>query len=187
MIGQRRALINTDAKNEGDDQDAIVHALLSPSLDVRGIVPAHFGTWRSDQSMLESRQEVDLLLELMGRSGQVTVADGAPVPIADEATPVDSPGARLIIEESLLASVDDPLSVAFLGPLTDMASAILLDPGIVHRPVTVIWIGGEGHDDLGLRRKTEFNLSNDIAAANVVFDSGITLWQVPPIFSSSSE
>jgi inosine-uridine nucleoside N-ribohydrolase len=25
----------------------------------------------------------------------------------------------------------------------------------------------------------EFNLSNDIAAANVVFDSGITVWQVP--------
>ena len=69
--------------------------------------------------------------------------------------------------------------VAFLGPLTDMASAILLDPAIVDRPVTVIWIGGEGHDDLGLRRKMEFNLSNDIAAANVVFDSGITLWQVP--------
>lgn len=25
----------------------------------------------------------------------------------------------------------------------------------------------------------EFNLGNDIAAANVVFDSGITVWQVP--------
>ena len=25
----------------------------------------------------------------------------------------------------------------------------------------------------------EFNLRNDIAAANVVFDSGITVWQVP--------
>ena len=43
----------------------------------------------------------------------------------------------------------------------------------------MIWIGGEGHGDLGLPRKIEFNLSNDIAAANVVFDSGITVWQVP--------
>ena len=27
--------------------------------------------------------------------------------------------------------------------------------------------------------RIEFNLSNDIAAANVVFDSGIEVWQVP--------
>jgi purine nucleosidase len=179
VVTQRRAIINTDAKNEGDDQYAIVHALLSPSLDVRGIVPAHFGTWRSDQSMIDSRHEVELLLELMSMTGQVTVADGAAVPIADERTPTDSPGARLIIAESLLATADDRLYVAFLGPLTDMASAILLDPAIVDRPVTVIWIGGEGHGELGLRRSMEFNLSNDIAAANVVFDSSITLWQVP--------
>ncbi len=179
MVTHRRAIINTDAKNEGDDQYAIVHALLSPSLDVRGIVPAHFGTWRSDQSMIDSRHEVELLLELMSMTGQVTVADGAAVPIADERTPTDSPGARLIIAESLLATADDRLYVAFLGPLTDMASAILLDPAIVDRPVTVIWIGGEGHGELGLRRSMEFNLSNDIAAANVVFDSSITLWQVP--------
>jgi purine nucleosidase len=37
----RRVVINTDAKNEADDQFAIVHALLSPSLDVRGLIAAH--------------------------------------------------------------------------------------------------------------------------------------------------
>jgi inosine-uridine nucleoside N-ribohydrolase len=58
-------IIDTDAKNEADDQFAIVHALLSPTLDVRGIVPAHFGTRRTQQSMLESRAEVDLLLDLL--------------------------------------------------------------------------------------------------------------------------
>lgn len=176
---RRRVIINSDAKNEADDQYAIVHALLSPSLDVRGILPAHFGHWRSDRSMADSRAEVDLLLDLMGLAGQVPVANGAPEPIIDEQTAAESPGARLIIEEIRLASADDPLFVAFLGPLTDMASAILLEPEIVECPVTVIWIGGESYGDLGLPRKAEFNLSNDIAAANVVFDSGITLWQVP--------
>ncbi|HYI55385.1 MAG TPA: nucleoside hydrolase [Microlunatus sp.] len=181
---RRRVVIDTDAKNEADDQYAVVHALLSPSLDVRGVIPAHFGTWRSDRSMSDSRAEVDLLLELMGRPGQVPVADGAAAAIPDEHTPADSPGARLIIAESRLATVEDRLYVAFLGPLTDMASAILLDPSLVNRPITVIWIGGEGHDGLGLPRKTEFNLSNDIAAANVVFDSGVTVWQVPrPVYS----
>jgi inosine-uridine nucleoside N-ribohydrolase len=176
---RRRVIINTDAKNECDDQFAIVHALLSPSLEVRGLIPAHFGTRRSDRSMEESREEIDLLLKLMDLTGGVTVANGAATGIFDATTPQDSPGARLIIEESKLASDDDKLYVAFLGPLTDMASAILLDPAIVDRPVVVIWIGGVGYGGLESYPGIEFNLSNDITAANVVYDSGITVWQVP--------
>jgi inosine-uridine nucleoside N-ribohydrolase len=109
----------------------------------------------------------------------VTVADGAPEAIADGRTPQDSPGARLIVAESKLASAQDPLHVAFLGPLTDMASAILLDPEIVRRPVVVIWIGGVGYGGVETYPGVEFNLSNDITAANLVYDSGITIWQVP--------
>lgn len=78
MPSRRRIIINTDAKNEADDQYAIVHALLSPTLDVRGLVPAHFGTERGRDSLAQSRAEVDLLLELMGLTGQVLVADSAP-------------------------------------------------------------------------------------------------------------
>jgi inosine-uridine nucleoside N-ribohydrolase len=178
-MARRRVIVDTDAKNEADDQFAIVHALLSPTLDVRGLIAAHFGRRRSDRSMAESREEIDLLLRLMDLTGEVTVADGAAEPIADEATPRDSPGARLIIEESRLASPDDKLYVAFLGPLTDMASAILLDPGIVERDVVVIWIGGVGYGGIETYPGPEFNLGNDIAAANVVFGSGITVWQVP--------
>jgi purine nucleosidase len=175
----RRVIIDTDAKNEADDQYAIVHALLSPTLDVRGLIAAHFGTRRSTRSMQESREEIDRLLDLMNLRGKVTVADGAARAIADGRTPQDSPGARLIVEESKQASAEDPLYVAFLGPLTDMASAILLDPEIVRRPVVVIWIGGVGYAGVETYPGIEFNLSNDIAAANLVYDSGITIWQVP--------
>jgi purine nucleosidase len=176
---KRRVIIDTDAKNEADDQFAIVHGLLSPTFDIRGLIPAHFGTRRTDRSMEESREEIDLLLDLLGMTGSITVADGAAAAIPDERTPADSPGAQLIVEESKLAGPGDPLFVAFLGPLTDMASAILLDPEIVHREVVVIWIGGHGYQGFEPYPHIEFNLSNDIAAANVVFDSGITVWQVP--------
>jgi purine nucleosidase len=176
---RRRVIIDTDAKNEADDQFAIVHALLSPSLDIRGLTAAHFGTWRSDRSMEESREEIDLLLNLMGLEQQVTVANGASTGIPDEQTPRDSEGAQLIISESKLASREEPLFVAFLGPLTDMASAILLDPDIVNRDVVVIWIGGVGYGGVETYPGVEFNLRNDIAAANVVYDSGMTVWQVP--------
>lgn len=169
-----RVIVNTDAKNEADDQFAIVHALLTPSFELHGIIPAHFGTEKTKESLKASHDETMLLLRLMGLEGAVRVADGAPRAIPDEATPVDSPGARLIIEEALK---DDPrpLHVAFFGPLTDMASALLLEPRIAERNLRVIWIGG-GPWPVGGR---EYNLSNDVHAANVVMRSKVEVWQIP--------
>lgn len=171
---KKRVIVNTDAKNEADDQYAIVHAVLTPSFDLRGIIPAHFGTRRTTQSMQESYDETIKLLDLMGMRDQVRVEAGAPTAIPDESTPVDSPGARLIIEEAMK---DDsrPLYIAFYGPLTDMASALLLEPKIEERNIRVIWIGGGPWPSGG----PEFNLSNDIYAANVVMKSRLEVWQVP--------
>lgn len=179
-LRRRRVIVNTDAKNEADDQFAIVHALLSETLDVRGLVAAHFGSHRSTRSMAESREEIDLLLDLLQLDHDVPVANGAPHQLPDGATPVDSPGARLIIEEAHREG-DGPLYLAFLGPLTDMASALLLDPSIAERDLVVIWIGGHHYYDPTAPQepKVEFNLGNDVAAANVVMASSLTVWQVP--------
>ncbi|GAA3870800.1 nucleoside hydrolase [Tessaracoccus defluvii] len=171
-------IINTDAKNEADDQFAIVHALLSPSLQVEGIIPAHFGDRRSAHSLEESREEVDLVLRLLGMSERIVVANGAATALPDEDTPMDSPGARLIIHA---ARRPGRLFLIFLGPLTDMASALLLDPALRHnRDLTVVWIGGSPYDGVhGDEPAGEFNLSNDVAAANVVMRSGVAVWQIP--------
>ena len=169
-----RVIINTDAKNEADDQYAIVHGLLTPTFELHGIVPAHFGSIKSAHSLQDSHDEVMLLLRLMELEGKVTVADGAAGPIPDESTPMPSAGAELIVQEAMK---DDPrpLHVAFLGPLTDMASAILMEPRVAQRNLRVVWIGG-GYWPVGNR---EYNLSNDIHAANVVARSGIEIWQIP--------
>lgn len=174
---KRRLIVNTDAKNEADDQYAIVHALLSPSLDVVGIVPAHFGEGKSAHSMQDSRDEVDLLLRLLERD-DVVVFNGAPHAIPDPDTAVDSDGAQLIIRE---AHKPGPLFVIFLGPLTDMASALLLDPTIADHPdLTVVWIGGTPYDGItGGEARGEYNLSNDVISANVVFGSRLRVWQIP--------
>ncbi|HJB10934.1 MAG TPA: nucleoside hydrolase [Candidatus Brachybacterium merdavium] len=173
----RRVIINTDAKNEADDQFAIVHALLSETLDVRGLIAAHFGDSRSATSMLDSRAEIDLLLGHLNMPG-IRVENGAETALPDEGTAIDSSGARLIIEEAHRTDAG-PLQIAFLGPLTDMAAALLIDPKIVETDTTVIWIGGPGYGNREPGARSEFNLRNDIAAANVVFRSGIRIWQVP--------
>lgn len=167
-----RLIINSDAKNEADDQYAIVQALLSPKFDNRGIIAAHFGDEKSEHSMMDSYDEVIKVLDLMKFPRELAYK-GATHAMPDEKTPVESEGARLIIEEAMKNS-DDPLYVIFLGPLTDMASAYLMEPRIANR-LTCVWIGGAKYPEGGY----EYNLNNDIASARVVMNSEIPVWQIP--------
>lgn len=168
-----RVITDTDAKNEADDQFAIVQTLLSPKMETVGMIAAHFGTRRTEQSMEESYAELQTVFDRMGFPAEGLILRGAPHAMPDPATPVDSEGARRIIREAMK---DDarPLFVTFLGPLTDLASAYLLEPRIAGR-LTAIWIGGGAYPEGG----AEFNLSNDIHAANAVFASDLAVWQVP--------
>jgi len=172
-----RLIINTDAKNEADDQFAIVHALLTPRFKIKGIIAAQFEKTASmmnrKDTMQQSYDEIQKVLSIMDLQGQVPVYKGAAKALEKETDPQISEGAEAIVLEALK---DDPLPlyVVFLGPLTDMASALLMEPSIADK-LTVIWIGGGHYPEGGW----EYNLLNDIDAANVVFDSKVELWQVP--------
>ena len=176
---RRRVIISTDVANEADDAFAVAYALLSPSLDVRCVVPTHFGHREVRDSLAASRQELDRLLTAMGATDEVRVCDGSAHALPDYQTPVESDGAQAIIEE---AGRDDrkPLFLLVLGPLTDVASAYLMEPGIAEQDITVVWIGGPSNPpDPEPLYWPEFNLSNDLLAANVVFESQLRLWQIP--------
>ncbi len=168
-----RVITNTDAKNEADDQFAIVQTLLSPRCDNVGFIAAHFGVDRLADSMERSYKELELIFEKMNLPTKGNLFRGATHPLPDRVTPVDSEGAQLIIREAMK---DDsrPLFVTFMGPLTDLAAAYLIEPRIAGR-LTAIWIGGGVYPSGSI----EFNLANDIHAANVVFSSKIDVWQVP--------
>lgn len=168
-----RVITNTDAKNEADDQFAIVQAILSPKFDNKGFIAAHFGTDRCSDSMERSYQELKIIFEKMKLPERDNLYRGATHALSDLTTPVESEGAKLIIREAM-SEDKRPLYVLFMGPLTDMASAYLLEPAIANR-LTVIWIGGGCYPEGG----QEYNLKNDINAANVVYNSPIPVWQVP--------
>ena len=141
-------------------------------------MPAHFGSAKSPTSLQDSHDEVMLLLRLMELRARCRWPTAPRRPLADESTPAPSAGAELIVAEALK---DDPrpLHVAFLGPLTDMASALAAGARDRAARTWVIWIGG-GHWPVGGR---EYNLSNDIAAANVVARVGLEIWQIPmPVY-----
>lgn len=167
-----RLIVDTDAKNEADDQFAIVQALLSPKFENVGMVAAHYGTRHTD-SMERSYKELEILFDKMGFPKEGAIFRGAEHALTDKQTPVESEGARLIIEEAMKDD-DRPLFAIFLGPLTDLASALLIEPKIASR-MTAVWIGGGSYPAGGV----EFNLGNDIHGANVVFQSKMEIWQVP--------
>lgn len=172
-----RVIIHTDAKNEADDQYAIVHHLMTDKIVVKGLVGGHFNggfnTYGEGETAKASVAEINKLLDLMDLTGEYPVLLGSGFPMVDEQTPTDTEGARFIIDEAMK---DDPkpLFIACQGALTDVASAILLQPEICSR-MTIIWIGGGNYPEGGF----EFNLKQDIAAANVVFKSSVPIWQVP--------
>ena len=172
-----RVIVHTDCKNEADDQYAVAHHLMTPRFDVKGLVAGHF--WKNPQQYGElgtaqaSYDEIIKVMDLMGLKDQYLVKLGAPRGLEDEKTPIDSEGARLIIEEAMK---DDkrPLYIACQGAVTDVASALLMKPEIADR-MTVIWIGGGDYPKGGF----EFNLMMDIHAVNVIFSSKVPVWQVP--------
>ncbi|MGH8954590.1 MAG: nucleoside hydrolase [Microbacterium sp.] len=168
-----RAVISSDVANEADDQFAIAHALLTPKIEVVAVVSTHYGSVfvSSEAGERASFDEARVVVDLVGTD--VPVVHGSPRALPSESEPVESDGARRIIEE---AHKDDPrpLFVLIQGPATDLASALLLDPSIASE-LTAIWIGGGSYP----RGGREFNVGNDLHAANVLLASGCELWQVP--------
>ncbi|MDF2514008.1 MAG: hypothetical protein K0S04_3874 [Herbinix sp.] len=167
---QIRVIIDSDCDCEADDQYAIAHALMTPKFDVIGIIAAHFGKKESEE---KSYREIHKILELMDLQGKIKVLHGCQESLPDEENYIASEGSQFIVEE---ARKEDsrPLFVVCQGAITNLANAYLMDSRIAER-LTAIWIGGGNYPEGGW----EFNLFNDINAANVVMDSSIELWQVP--------
>lgn len=172
-----RVIVHTDCKNEADDQFAVAHHLMTPRFEIKGIVAGHFcknpQIYGEDGTAKASYEEILKVLKLMELEGKYPVLMGASKGMTDESTPVDSEGARFIIEEAMKED-DRSLYVACQGAVTDVASALLMQPEIAKR-MTVIWIGGGDYPKGGF----EFNLMMDIHAANVLFSSKTDVWQIP--------
>jgi purine nucleosidase len=89
--------------------------------------------------------------------------------------PVDSEAARDLVERAMASPDDDPLYVVAIGAITNVASALLLEPRIVEK-IVVVWLGGQA---LHWPDTQEFNLMQDLHASRLVFDSGAPLILIP--------
>ena len=174
-----RVIIDTDAACEADDPFAIVQALLSPKLMVKGILAEHFA---QDGSVVRSYDEVCTILKAMELEGEVPVFMGEKGAEAFEECQSEgaagqnesSPAVDFLIKEALR---DDPapLFVLCQGAITNVAVAVKKCPQILDK-ITIVWIGTHGLAKIPWR---EFNSGNDVAAANYILRHAKNLWLIP--------
>jgi hypothetical protein len=168
-----RVITDTDANCECDDQFAIAHALMTPEFEMRAFIAEHYGGESEDDTEQKSYDELQNVIGLMRLKDSVNILHGAKRALPAEDTPSESEGARFIVEEAMR---DDPrpLFVVNQAAHTSLASAYLMEPRIAERITAISIIGGEYPTG-----SNEFNLLNDLHAANVLFKSDMELWQVP--------
>jgi len=174
-----RMVLDTDTYNEIDDQFAVAYALLSPDkLDVEAIYAAPFHNTRSNgpgDGMEKSYAEILRLLERLDHPAEGFVYRGSTSWLSERQYPEPSPAAVNLVERAMTPSSEGPLYVVAIGAITNVASAILLEPEITQR-IVVVWLGGQPH---ALHFASEFNLMQDRRASQLIFDCGVPLVQIP--------
>jgi hypothetical protein len=174
-----RMVLDTDTYNEIDDQFAVTYALLAPEkLRVEAIYAAPFHNDRSSgpgDGMEKSYEEILRLLERLRVNPDGLVYRGSTGYLTSAPGPHRSEAALDLVERAMRSPEDDPLYVVAIGAITNVASALLIEPEIA-RKIVVVWLGGQPHH---LPFTHEFNFSQDPDASRLMFDCGVPLVQIP--------
>lgn len=224
--GKVRMVLDTDAKNEIDDQPTIAWTLLSGDvLEVEGVyaTPFSFALWKDDfqrasqirQSLSQpkgadialvntyanwldkqekegpqsieplfnppgvgmerSYQEILTIFEKMGQKPDGLVFRGSDRWLPSASEPVPSPAARHLISRARVKS-DRPLYVVAIGALTNIVSAILIEPSIIEN-IVVVWTAS--YPSVSKRTTHSLNLEQDLIASQLLFDCGVPLIYLP--------
>ncbi len=189
----RVIVIDTDPGQ--DDAVALLTALASPDdLEVRAVT-AVAGNVPLQLTTANARK----LVELAGRT-DVPVHAGCPRPMVNDlvtaehvhgATGLDGahlpdPVVPLADDHAVEAIVDivrsapaGEVTLATLGPLTNVATAMVVAPDIAARLCELVMMGGGFFAGGNVTPAAEFNVYVDPHAAHVVFSSGVPITMMP--------
>lgn len=187
----RSIIIDTDPGQ--DDAVALLLALASPELDVIAIT-----TVAGNVPLALTTRNALMLVELAGKD--VPVAQGAAQPLdrplvtaehvhgptgldgsnLDDPTrvAVDETAAALMIRE-LRARPSGSVTLATLGPLTNVAQVLRDAPEVGPRIAEIVMMGGGFSEGGNITPAAEFNIYVDPTAAHEVFSSGIPITVMP--------
>ncbi|WP_255554156.1 nucleoside hydrolase [Mesonia aestuariivivens] len=182
-----RVMIDNDYAGDPDGLFQLVHHLLSPSIEIKGIIGSHLkpgdGFDSSDQTATHAVENINEVIDLLNLDDKFPVYQGSNSGLKNISTPNESAAAKAIVKEAMRTDVNSPLYLICGGGLSEIASAYLLEPKIAEK-IILIWIGGTEYSDMATPppgyTTLEYNTGIDIKAAQVIFNSStIPLWQVP--------
>ena len=191
-MAPRKIIIDTDPGQ--DDAIAILAAFGSPELDVLGVT-AVAGNVPLPLTQLNARK----LCELAGRPDAKVFAGCARPMVRDLVTaeevhgktgldgpdlpeptmPLQPDHAVDWIIDTLMTEPEGTVTLCPLGPLTNIAMAMVKEPAIVPRIEEIVLMGGGYFEGGNTTPAAEFNIYVDPHAAHVVFSSGVKLTKAP--------
>ncbi len=181
----KKIIIDTDPGV--DDAMAILLALKSSELELVGLTTI-FGNVYTDLAT----QNALRLVELVGRP-DIPVAHGAELPllvslesVADfvhgrdglghiylpppQGRAIDRPAAQFIVD--MVMAQPGEITLVPIGPLTNLALALALEPRLAENVAEVVIMGGAATVNGNVIPAAEANIINDPHAADVVFTAG---------------
>jgi purine nucleosidase len=187
-----KIIIDTDPGQ--DDAVAILLALASPELEVLGITAV-----AGNVPLALTEKNARKICELAGKP-QTRVFAGAvrplmrPLVTAEHVhgrTGLDGPdlpepsmklepqhGVDFIVE-TLMREPEGTVTLCPLGPLTNIALAMIREPAIVSRIAKIVLMGGGYFEQGNVTPSAEFNIYVDPHAADIVFSSGAPIVMMP--------
>ncbi|QPM68579.1 nucleoside hydrolase [Atribacter laminatus] len=182
-----KIILDTDIGSDVDDAMALLFALHSPELDIKGVTTVY--------GDVRLRAEIALkLIDLDGKKG-IPVAVGSEFSLLRERNiwrdgiegkgiitgeetdliPINESAADFIIR--MVHENPGEIVLVAVGPLTNLAVALINDPTIIPKIKEIIFIGGMarvGDNSLDVPA-IEYNVRCDPEAARLVFRSGIPI------------
>ena len=192
MAATEKIIIDTDPGQ--DDAVAILLALASPELEILGItavagnVPLHL-TEKNALKICElaGRREMKVyagairpLVRKLVTAEHVhgkTGLDGPDLP--EPAMKLQDKYAIDFIVETLMKEEPGTVTLCPLGPLTNIALALVREPRIASRIKRIVLMGGGFFEGGNVTPTAEFNIYVDPHAADVVFRSGVPIVMMP--------
>jgi purine nucleosidase len=192
MPGKRRIIIDTDPGQ--DDAVAILLALGSAELDVVGIttvagnVPLKL-TEKNARKICELAGRPDIkvfagasrpLMRALVTAEEVHGESGLNGPQLPEPTMTLQDGHAVdFIVETLMKEESGTITLCPLGPLTNIALALIREPRIAPRIREIVLMGGGFFEGGNVTPAAEFNIHVDPHAADIVFKAGAPIVMMP--------
>ncbi|MGX9181509.1 nucleoside hydrolase [Mesorhizobium sp. BHbdii] len=192
MPESRKIIIDTDPGQ--DDAVAILLALGSAELEIVGMTAV-----AGNVPLRLTEKNARKICELAGRQ-DIKVYAGAIRPLARELVTAEEvhgetglngpqlpePTMKLqdqyavdFIVETLMKEESGTITLCALGPLTNIALALIREPKIAPRIKEIVLMGGGFFEGGNVTPTAEFNIYVDPHAADVVFKSGIPIVMMP--------